>query len=220
MEIFKRECIDFSITQILREINFDDSGSAKSAILTHLEALNFDFNVFLHFLKAEIYLKMAVLVLLHSLKLISRKIWICRKVPKFPHCVSVKVSYFQKSNFLLWFRPHLNFPPQSRHEFSWKWQVSKFPKSKMLEFQQFQTGKTSILAKFDKPKHQFQWKIACLFSGKIQMWLKPVPKKLTFSKNTPLPVRRHKTLSTIWSTHLTSFKQLVSFFLPSMWRIF
>ena len=44
---------DFSITQILREINFGDSRSAKSAILTHLEALNFDFYEFLHFLKAE-----------------------------------------------------------------------------------------------------------------------------------------------------------------------
>ena len=32
---------DFSITQILREINFGDSTSAKSAILTHLEVLNF-----------------------------------------------------------------------------------------------------------------------------------------------------------------------------------
>ena len=34
---------DFSITQILREINFEDSRRAKSAILTHLEALDFDF---------------------------------------------------------------------------------------------------------------------------------------------------------------------------------
>ena len=34
---------NFSITQILREINFGDSKSAKSAILTHLEALNFNF---------------------------------------------------------------------------------------------------------------------------------------------------------------------------------
>ena len=33
---------DFSITQILREINLGESRSAKSAILTHLEALNFD----------------------------------------------------------------------------------------------------------------------------------------------------------------------------------
>ena len=35
---------EFSITQILREINFWDSRSAKSAILTHLEALKCDFN--------------------------------------------------------------------------------------------------------------------------------------------------------------------------------
>ena len=45
---------DFFITQILREINFGDSRSAKSAILTHSEALNFDFNEISHFLKAEI----------------------------------------------------------------------------------------------------------------------------------------------------------------------
>ena len=38
----------FHITQILREINFRDSRSAKSAILTHLKALNFDFHEFLH----------------------------------------------------------------------------------------------------------------------------------------------------------------------------
>ena len=35
---------DFTITQIFREINFGDSRSAKSAISTHLEALNFDFS--------------------------------------------------------------------------------------------------------------------------------------------------------------------------------
>ena len=46
---------DFSITQILREINFWDSQSAKSAILTHLEAPDFDFFGFLQFLKDEIY---------------------------------------------------------------------------------------------------------------------------------------------------------------------
>jgi len=33
---------EFAITQILREINLEDSRSAKSAILSHLEALNFD----------------------------------------------------------------------------------------------------------------------------------------------------------------------------------
>ena len=47
--------LDFSITLILREFNFGDSRSAKSAILTHLEALNFDFDAFLQFLKDEIY---------------------------------------------------------------------------------------------------------------------------------------------------------------------
>ena len=46
---------NFSTTQILREINFEDSRIAKSAILTHLEALNFDFYEFLRFFKAEIY---------------------------------------------------------------------------------------------------------------------------------------------------------------------
>ena len=35
------KCNDFSITQILREINFEDSRVLKSAILTHLEAQNF-----------------------------------------------------------------------------------------------------------------------------------------------------------------------------------
>ena len=32
---------DFSITQILRKIDFEDSRSAKSAILTHLQVLYF-----------------------------------------------------------------------------------------------------------------------------------------------------------------------------------
>ena len=44
-----------SITYILREINVWDSRNANSAVLTHLEALNFDSYEFLHFLKAEIY---------------------------------------------------------------------------------------------------------------------------------------------------------------------
>ena len=34
----------FSITQILREINFCDSRNVKSAILTHWETLNFVFS--------------------------------------------------------------------------------------------------------------------------------------------------------------------------------
>ena len=75
---------DFSITQILREFNFGDSRSAKSVILTHLEAMKLDFCELLHFLEAENYkliifrapkiAKTAVFELLQPPKLISRKI--------------------------------------------------------------------------------------------------------------------------------------------------
>ena len=68
----------------MREINFEDSTTAKYPILTDLEVLNLDFDEFKHFLKAEIYkstkfkapkiAKKAALVLLHSQKSISRKI--------------------------------------------------------------------------------------------------------------------------------------------------
>ena len=40
---------EFSVTWILREIKFGNSKSAKSAILTHLEGLNFDFHEFFTF---------------------------------------------------------------------------------------------------------------------------------------------------------------------------
>ena len=56
----------------------------KCATLTHLEALDFDFHEIVHFQKAEIYLnenfrapkivKIALFAILHSPKLISRKI--------------------------------------------------------------------------------------------------------------------------------------------------
>ena len=46
--------------------------SVESAILTHLEALNFDFHDFLH--RAPKMAKTAILELLDSPKLISRKI--------------------------------------------------------------------------------------------------------------------------------------------------
>ena len=46
---------DFSIAQILREVNFGYSRSAKSAILVHSETQNFDFYEILHFLKVENY---------------------------------------------------------------------------------------------------------------------------------------------------------------------
>ena len=64
---------DFSFIQILRENNFEGSRSAKSAISTHLEGLNFDFYEFFAFLKAEMA-KMVLLELLDSSKLFSRKI--------------------------------------------------------------------------------------------------------------------------------------------------
>ena len=70
---------------ILREINFGDARSAKSASFTHLEALNFGFYEFfctlrrIQFTKptksrASKMAKTAVLELFDSLKLISRKI--------------------------------------------------------------------------------------------------------------------------------------------------
>ena len=45
---------DFCIIQILRENNLEEALSRKSAILPHLEALNFDFYNFLHFSKCGI----------------------------------------------------------------------------------------------------------------------------------------------------------------------
>ena len=73
---------DFSTSQILREIIFWDSRSAKSTILTHLVSLNFEFTDFCTFWRLEFTRiqspkdgKKANSVLLDSRKLISRKIW-------------------------------------------------------------------------------------------------------------------------------------------------
>ena len=65
---------DFCIIQILREINFRESRSAESAILTHLEALTFE--IYLKFTKLTKLQapKVAKTAVLHSPKLISRKI--------------------------------------------------------------------------------------------------------------------------------------------------
>ena len=49
--------LDFSVTQILREIKVCEFRVSEFAILAHLEALNLQFHEFLHFLKTEIYLK-------------------------------------------------------------------------------------------------------------------------------------------------------------------
>ena len=78
----------FSITQILREINFRKSRSAKSAIFTHSEGLKFGF-------KGICTLsKMAVLELLNSPKLISDKICLTEKSWKFPFYEMFTFTYF------------------------------------------------------------------------------------------------------------------------------
>ena len=68
---------DFSITNILREINFGDSRSAKSTILTHLKTLEFDFYELkctkLTKFSAPKMAKTAILQLQHPPKLVSRK---------------------------------------------------------------------------------------------------------------------------------------------------
>ena len=61
-------------TQNLREINFEESVSAKSVMWTHLEALKMGFYEFFQFWSASKIAKMAGLELLDSPKLISRKI--------------------------------------------------------------------------------------------------------------------------------------------------
>ena len=59
--------LNFSITQILREINFVDSRIAKPTILAHLKALNFKN-------RAPKIAQMAISELSDSPKLVSRKI--------------------------------------------------------------------------------------------------------------------------------------------------
>ena len=47
--------INFSITQILREIKIGEFRVSKSAIFTNSDTLNFAFYEFLHFTKAKIF---------------------------------------------------------------------------------------------------------------------------------------------------------------------
>ena len=65
---------NYSIAQILREISYRGFWSAKSAILTHFETLNFDFYEFSYHLKAESY---------QINKILCPSNW---KILKFPHC--------------------------------------------------------------------------------------------------------------------------------------
>ena len=96
----------------------------KSAIVTHLQALNFNFDDFLHFFKAEIYqidkiealkmAKMAYFALLESPKLISRKFSVIEKSWNFhtvyleyiqEHVVDVPRQLFQLQIEQYWFCP-------------------------------------------------------------------------------------------------------------------
>ena len=78
---------DFYVTHILREIKVGWFRGSKSAILTQLGALNFDFYKFLHLLKFTIFIKCtapqmaktADLELPISLKFVLRKIWLTEK---------------------------------------------------------------------------------------------------------------------------------------------
>ena len=89
-----RKFLDFSISQILREINLGDSRSAKSAILTHLEAMNFEF---LHFLKAETHQIRKYLSPINSKKFKILESWFhvkseWQKILKIPHCAYVRLG--------------------------------------------------------------------------------------------------------------------------------
>ena len=51
---------DFSITQILREINFEESGSAKNAVFAILGAVNFVHLVNISLLKVQNFMKIKI----------------------------------------------------------------------------------------------------------------------------------------------------------------
>ena len=90
---------DFSIAQILREIKFGDSGSAKFAIFTYLEALNFDFYALLHFLRLKLtnstkftasnMVKMTMFSTGRFTKIDFTQNLNDRKILKFAHCVEL-----------------------------------------------------------------------------------------------------------------------------------
>ena len=100
---------------------FFGSGSSKTAILTKLEALNFEFDDFLQFLRWEFYqnqkskasktAKMADFEPLDSPKLISRKIWVAVNLSNFHTVKCQLVSIFWAasgfiiitSSYVLWF---------------------------------------------------------------------------------------------------------------------
>ena len=62
--------------------------------------------------------------------------------------IIVKVIFFQNSNFFSDLEHIRIFLPK----ITWKWHISKYSKSKMMDLQM---GKSFMLAKFDKLKYQF-----------------------------------------------------------------
>ena len=96
--------MNFPITQFLREIDIGDSKSAKYAILTHLQALHFDFYEFFHLLKDDI-LKVTKFKTHETAKKgsfntsrLSKIDLSDRKILKFSHCVIILLTVT-----LLWF---------------------------------------------------------------------------------------------------------------------
>ena len=96
---------NYSVTKILRENEIGDFLVSKSTILTQLEALNFYFYSFLHFLKAQIDKiespkndKKAVLKLLETPKWISCKIWVKENVWNFH---TVYKELFDMANYVV-----------------------------------------------------------------------------------------------------------------------
>ena len=97
---------------ILREINLEDYRSAKSAILTQLEPLNFDYNEFFSFLRLKStkwtkstaleMAKLAIFALLPSSKLISCKIWTMEKSSNFPQMCTMSNFICQWLYLLFW----------------------------------------------------------------------------------------------------------------------
>ena len=67
---------NFSITQILREINLGVTRSAKFTILPHLEAVNFDFHEFCTFWLLVNYKKGTAYQHLHQA-------WICKSTVQY-----------------------------------------------------------------------------------------------------------------------------------------
>ena len=76
-----------------------DSRCSRTAISAHLEALNSDFYEFLHFLKTELtapkMAKTALLAILDSPKLNSRKIWVTKNSWNF-HTVKTETIQIEK----------------------------------------------------------------------------------------------------------------------------